>query len=855
MDTPILILFISLLLSSLPPLFSISSPHDTLPASSTLSVSDVLISANGIFSAGFHNVGENAYCFSIWFTEPTSDDNLTVVWMANRDQPVNGKRSKLSLLKSGNLELTDAAQFTVWSTNTKSLSPLQLQLLSNGNLVLRNQNGSVWESFDSPTDTLLPNQTMTRNSKLVSSRSRNNFSSGFYSLFFDYDNILRLLFDDAEDSSLYWPDPWLNSWEANRTTYNNSPIASFNPSGYFRSSDRFKFKASDYGIGVWRRLRMDADGNVRLYSLDEGKRIWNVSWQVISQPCKIHGVCGPNAMCNYDHPRENAGRRCSCLPGYKAKNLTDWSLGCEQEFNLSCNATESGFIELPHTEFYGYNFKFYEKYTYERSSENTQNYLQVVSGFRKFTYAELKKATRNFREEIGRGGSGIVYKGVLSDRRVAAIKRLNEANQGEAEFLAEVSIIGRVNHMNLIEIWGYCVEGNHRLLVYEYMECGSLGENLISGTLDWEKRFDIAVGSARGLAYLHEECLEWVLHCDVKPQNILLDSNFQPKVADFGLSKLVNRGGGGKNSSFSRVRGTRGYMAPEWISNLPITSKVDVYSYGVVVLEMVTGKSPMTTGDQGSGNTGEMEQRGLVKWVREKMNGNGENELWLEEIIDPVMKGKCDLRKMGILVQVALECVKEDKDARPTMSQLPNRMILSLPSVSPPLLSLRANTYVYVFAQTAIFHNRSSKLVFRHTNTTLDHGSGLALESTKTRGLGSTKTRVFQKQPSQRRHQTPRSLHYAKVAANFAPRLIVRAAAAHGHLPLDPRPRRRPRHIKELWELFPKDKKIPLSEAVHPDVLDLFCIGGFIGGVLEWPFPLTQPDILKPARRAVELYN
>ncbi|KAE9456678.1 hypothetical protein C3L33_11419, partial [Rhododendron williamsianum] len=320
MDTPILILLISLLLSSLP-LLSISSPHDTLPASSSLSVSDVLISANGTFSAGFHSVGKNAYCFSIWFTEPTSDGNLTVVWMANRDQPVNGKRSKLSLLKSGNLTLTDAAQFTVWSTNTQSLSPLQLQLLSTGNLVLRNQNGSVWESFDSPTDTLLPNQPMTRNSKLISSRSRNNFSSGFYSLFFQEDNVLRLQFYGAEGSSIYWPDPWLNSSEAGRTTYNNSPTAAFNSSGYFRSSDDFEFKASDYGIGVWRRLRMDVDGNVRLYSLEslgDERRIWSiwrVSWQAIRQPCKIHGVCGPNAMCNYHLPGEKAGRGCSCLPG------------------------------------------------------------------------------------------------------------------------------------------------------------------------------------------------------------------------------------------------------------------------------------------------------------------------------------------------------------------------------------------------------------------------------------------------------------------------------------------------------------------------------------------------------------
>ena len=129
---------------------------------------------------------------------------------------------------------------------------------------------------------------------------------------------------------------------------------------------------------------------------------------------------------------------------------------------------------------------------------------------------------------IGQGAGGIVYKGVLPDQRVAAIKRLNEADQGEAEFLAEVNTIGMLNHMYLIEMWGYCVEGKHKLLVYEYMGHGSLAENLISSNaLDWKKRFEIAVGTAKGLAYLHEECLEWVLHCDVKPQNILLDSNFQ----------------------------------------------------------------------------------------------------------------------------------------------------------------------------------------------------------------------------------------------------------------------------------------------------------------------------------------
>ncbi|KAG2666262.1 hypothetical protein I3760_15G049500 [Carya illinoinensis] len=587
--------------------------------------------------------------------------------MANRDQPVNGRPSKLFLLKAGNLILTDSGKFTVWATNTQSLSS--------------NMKGiTLSESFDFPTNTLLPQQLLTRSTRLVSSRSQTNYSSGFYKLFFDNDNLLHLLYDGLEVSSIYWPDVFLLSWKAGRSTYNNSWIAVLDTFGNFNSSDNFTFLAANYGAKLHRRLKIDYDGDVRLYSCDTEGEMWFVSWQAIQKTCKIYGICGANSLCSYT---VGSGRKCPCLPGYKMKNLTDWSDRCELEFDLSCNRNEFGFLSLPQVEFFGYDYLqfissnyFCEHVCWVLCSSKLLKYqLSTIEKrsdkMKRFTYAELKKATKDFNEEIRRGAGGIVYKGVLLDNRAVAIKRLNEPNQGEGEFLVEVSIIRRIIHMNLIQMWGYCTEGKCRLLVYEYMEHGSLAQNL-SHALDWKKRFDIATGTANGLAYLHEECLEWVLHCDVKPQNILLDSNYQPKVAVFGLSKLQNRNF--ENASFSRIRRTRGYMAPEWIFNLPITSKVDVYSYGIVVLEMVTGKGP-TKGVHAIDRGGETEPKRLVAWVRENKNEAVAMTSWLEKIVDPLLEGNYEKDKMEILVTVALQCVEEEKDARPNMSHVAEMLL------------------------------------------------------------------------------------------------------------------------------------------------------------------------------------
>ena len=209
-----------------------------------------------------------------------------------------------------------------------------------------------------------------------------------------------------------------------------------------------------------------------------------------------------------------------------------------------------------------------------------------------FRYKDLQKATKNFSEKIGGGGFGSVFKGTLPDSTVIAVKKLESINQGEKQFRVEVSTLGTIQHVNLVRLHGFCSEGNRKLLVYDYMLNGSLDSHLfhekVAKGLDWKKkRYQIALRTARGLAYLHENCRDCIIHCDIKPANILFDVNFHPKVADFGLAKFLGQ-------QFSRVlinmRGTMDYLAPERILRLAITTKDDVYSYGMMLFELISGK-------------------------------------------------------------------------------------------------------------------------------------------------------------------------------------------------------------------------------------------------------------------------
>ncbi|CAA6664468.1 unnamed protein product [Spirodela intermedia] len=268
-----------LLVSVLP--FSNAHRRERLSLGDSLSIDregDELVSPNGTFAAGFIQVGENAYCFSIWYARRPG--KKTVVWMANRDKPVTTTVSEIHLNKYGTLVLISGGEGKVWETNTAFRRDVkELELLETGNLVLTNGNGEfVWQSFASPTDTLLPGQQLTRNTVLVSKRDAGNYLSGSYSFKFNDDNVVYLIYSGPEVSSVYFPLQDSAVYAQGRTNFNSTRLAAMDDMGTFSSSDLFHFNSSDYGRGPHRRLTLDHDGLLRVYSMKEPNWEWKVVW-------------------------------------------------------------------------------------------------------------------------------------------------------------------------------------------------------------------------------------------------------------------------------------------------------------------------------------------------------------------------------------------------------------------------------------------------------------------------------------------------------------------------------------------------------------------------------------------------
>ncbi|KAL3838501.1 hypothetical protein ACJIZ3_023092 [Penstemon smallii] len=285
-----------------------------------------------------------------------------------------------------------------------------------------------------------------------------------------------------------------------------------------------------------------------------------------------------------------------------------------------------------------------------------------LKGARWFSYDELKKCTNNFSQsnQIGSGGYGKVYKGMISSGQIVAIKRAQQGStQGGFEFKTEIELLSRVHHKNLVGLVGFCFEQEEQMLVYEFMSNGTLRESLLgrSGVhLDWKRRLRIALGAARGLAYLHELAHPPIIHRDIKSSNILLDENLTAKVADFGLCKLVSDSSKGHVST--QVKGTLGYLDPEYYMTQQLTEKSDVYSFGVVMLELITAKQPIEKGKY------------IVREVRLAMDKNDETHYGLRGLMDPVLRDIPNLLGFRKFLELAMLCVEESASDRPTMSEI-----------------------------------------------------------------------------------------------------------------------------------------------------------------------------------------
>ncbi|KAF7023153.1 hypothetical protein CFC21_035742 [Triticum aestivum] len=615
-----------------------------------------LTSPNDDFSCGFYEVGENAFSFSIWFTttmektvvwsaNPRSlvnghgsmvslnhngnlvltDVNGTVTWESKTS---SGEGTVVSLLDTGNLIIKDYTGANLWesfSSPTDTLLPLQT--LKKDYTVF--QNGRT--SYNSSRIAVLDTEGFFLSSDGLNVKASDWGNGVKRRLTIGSDGNLRMYSLNVSNGS------WIVSWQAIAKLCDvhglcgQNGICEFLPS--FRCSCPPGYEMTDpenwnrgckpqFSKGCSKAEEFDFIKlpQTNFYGFDLTNNV-SVSLEECKKTCL--DICSCSAL-TYKAGSGLCYTKAVLFNGYSSTNFPGdnyiklpKNMSISRQSRITCNpdirvvvqgsASMYGMndVNKSYTIYYvfaailgalvllfiGTSWSFlYSKQNIPKSME--EGYRTVMSQFRMFIYRELREATGKFKEEIGRGGSGIVYRGVLEDKRVVAVKKLTSVSHSEEEFWAEMNIIGRINHMNLVRVWGFCSEGQHKLLVYEYVESESLDKFIFGNVsaerlLAWSQRFKIALGTARGLAYLHHECLEWVIHCDIKPENILLTRDFEAKIADFGLAKLSKR----DSSSFNltHMRGTMGYMAPEWALNLPIDAKVDVYSYGVVLLEIVTG--------------------------------------------------------------------------------------------------------------------------------------------------------------------------------------------------------------------------------------------------------------------------
>ncbi|XVF39390.1 hypothetical protein PTKIN_Ptkin01aG0030900 [Pterospermum kingtungense] len=731
----------------------------------------------------------------------------TIIWSANHDSPISDS-GRMDFTTKG-ISIADPDGNLKWSTPQLQATVHALLLTEMGNLVLLDQvNGSIWESFHYPTDTLVIGQRLPAGANLSSTVSESNLSTGDYTFMVS-----------SSDAILHWHgQPYWKLSMDTKAYVNSNYVVEYlevKKTGlYLFGSNRSVVIEVNLLPTNCRIVKLDVLGRIIVSSFSGGK--WVQDLVVPIDGCQVPTSCGKMGLCRSDS-NSNAPT-CSCPSDFHSasKNIG----GClpnnhSCSLPTSCDSTNNGsesnssvvsYLRLgPNMDYfslssskpirYGVNFSVCQDLCsgdcaclgifYENSSgsccvlehdlgsmisrntveKDLQGFVKVLvsgdnsfsnqskefpvaatvllpfTGFfllsalvflwwkrwilnkagelklghidsissedldafhipglpQKFNYEELEVATENFETQIGSGGFGAVYRGTLPDKTVVAVKKITSPGiQGKKEFCTEIAVIGNIHHVNLVKLRGFCAQGKQLFLVYEYMNRGSLDQTLFGSgpVLEWQERFDIALGTAHGLAYLHSGCEHKIIHCDVKPENILLHDHFQAKISDFGLSKLLSPE---QSSLFTTMRGTRGYLAPEWLTNSAISEKTDVYSFGMVLLELVSGRknSPLklqrhsldaTNSGKGNSLSSSMTGSGLVYFPLFALEMHGQGRYL--ELADPRLEGRVTNKEVETLVCVALCCVHEEPALRPSMATVVGMLEGGLPLGRPRVESL-----------------------------------------------------------------------------------------------------------------------------------------------------------------------
>ncbi|PRQ36264.1 putative protein kinase RLK-Pelle-DLSV family [Rosa chinensis] len=685
---------------------------------------DYLVSENGLFKLGFFSPGNssvfgatsNRY-LGIWYYKLPNDPDA--VWVANPETPIIDTSGVFALASDATLKLIHGGgQISVSDPNQTVSGNVTVSLLDTGNLVLREvtSNGThgevLWESFDHPTNTLLPGMKLGINVEA----GQNWTISSWFSDQIPATGVFRLGVDPGSTNQLiiwrrdevYWSS---GVWE--NGTFQNAPemtrrvdlfeftFVSNKEDKYFTYTVKNRSTVSRWELNAWGQI---------MHSTLNG-----TTWESTeASPCTFN-LTNLGALCIEEKPSECRNGSDGLVPvrGYFDGNeilhhdnntemtisdchATCWSdCACIGYKSIYTNGTGCVFMSgeakfIPNSYFdatYVLNIWNHSKGQDQGLDELRSQITRfghiyklkigerIGQNFRMFSFSEVVAATDNFSSasKLGQGGFGPVYKGVLPDGEQVGVKRLaRSSGQGLEEFMNEITLIAELQHSNLVRLLGCCIQGEEKILIYEFMANKSLDAFLFDSTrrkkLDWQTLVNIIEGIAQGLLYLHKHSRVRVIHRDLKASNILLDENMNPKISDFGMARIF-----GQNESMAntvRVVGTYGYMSPEYAMRGIFSEKSDVYSFGVLLLEIISGKK----------NTTFLSSNGLclieLAW-----------ELWKQgqtlEIKDTSLD--CGSKEEVLkFIQVGLLCVQEYAEDRATMSEVISMLTSDVTPLSDP---------------------------------------------------------------------------------------------------------------------------------------------------------------------------